>query len=314
MKRLDYIDAAKGIGILLMVLGHIWTDSCAKIVIWLYSFHVPMFFILSGMVVKYTGNLDKKPLCEIIKRKCQQLLVPYIVFEILYVVLIGSRHSFNYDILQWHWYDGLMLKPVNGPLWFLLCLLFVEIAFVCIHTFIKNDKLNCTVALILYIVPFLIKTDNAQASFAILCCTAYGFFSLGYYMFDFVKERELSWVKILSLLFAGVILAMINQKTNMYELNYKNPFLYSINAFITSMALVFLFKRVRIKFLEFWGKNSIVMLALHVLCMSIICKVLLINYQTFCGGLLLLFLVCMVLFPVAVITNKFMPQLVGKRK
>lgn len=57
MKRLDYIDAAKGIGILLMVLGHIWTDSCAEIVIWLYSFHVPMFFILSGMVVKYTGNL-----------------------------------------------------------------------------------------------------------------------------------------------------------------------------------------------------------------------------------------------------------------
>ena len=129
MKRLNYVDAAKGLGILLMVLGHIWTDACAEIVVWLYSFHVPMFFVLSGMMLKYTRKLEKSSLKEIIISRCRQLLVPYIVFETIYIALIGSRHQFNFDILQWHWYDGLILKPVNGPLWFLECLFVVEIAF-----------------------------------------------------------------------------------------------------------------------------------------------------------------------------------------
>lgn len=88
-----------------------------------------MFFVLSGMMLKYTRKLEKSSLKEIIISRCRQLLVPYIVFETIYIALIGSRHQFNFDILQWHWYDGLILKPVNGPLWFLECLFVVEIAF-----------------------------------------------------------------------------------------------------------------------------------------------------------------------------------------
>lgn len=314
MNRLNYIDAAKGLGILLMVLGHIWTESCAGIVIWLYSFHIPMFFILSGMIMKYSGALDKKTIGENVRTKCRQLIIPYITFEALYVIVIGTKQGFNYEKLQWHWYDGLFLNPVNGPLWFLLCLFVVEVAFIILNSVVKNKKCNVLVAVVLYIIPFIMTTENIQLKFIITCCTAYGFFTLGYYWFEYISSKEMRWTYVLLLLFTGMVLAMVNTKTNMYDLNYKNPLLYTGNAVVTSSAFIFLFKKISSNVLEFWGRNTIIMLALHVLCMSIIRNVIPMDYQTFYGGLIMLVLVCMMSWPIVIFVNKYIPQLVGKRK
>lgn len=49
--RLEYLDAAKGLGILLVILGHIyaWNPNINRkiLVTWIYSFHMPLFFIVS---------------------------------------------------------------------------------------------------------------------------------------------------------------------------------------------------------------------------------------------------------------------------
>ena len=54
--RLEYLDAAKGLGILLVILGHIyaWNPNINRkiLVTWIYSFHMPLFFIVSGMLIK----------------------------------------------------------------------------------------------------------------------------------------------------------------------------------------------------------------------------------------------------------------------
>ena len=44
--RVEWIDAAKGIGIILVVLGHIWLIGPGQKII--NSFHMPLFFFLSG--------------------------------------------------------------------------------------------------------------------------------------------------------------------------------------------------------------------------------------------------------------------------
>ena len=63
--RLSWIDVLKGIGIILVVLGHIYLDDV--VYNWLYSFHMPLFFIAAGMVYK-----EKSVLIDI-KRKIQNL-------------------------------------------------------------------------------------------------------------------------------------------------------------------------------------------------------------------------------------------------
>lgn len=49
MKRLKWIDVLKGIGMYLVILGH--THFASRGVI--YAFHMPLFFLISGMFFSY---------------------------------------------------------------------------------------------------------------------------------------------------------------------------------------------------------------------------------------------------------------------
>ena len=47
-QRLDWVDVARGIGIIAVVVGHVWTRGPLRDA--MYSFHMPLFFLLSGML------------------------------------------------------------------------------------------------------------------------------------------------------------------------------------------------------------------------------------------------------------------------
>lgn len=61
-KRIDYLDIAKGIGILSVIIGH--TFDVQYLSNFLYSFHMPLFFVLSGYFFKEkdTKTIVKKGL------------------------------------------------------------------------------------------------------------------------------------------------------------------------------------------------------------------------------------------------------------
>ena len=69
-KRIAYIDVAKGIGILLMILGHTMTSGWGKDVI--YSFHMPLFFIIGGYLYK------EKSVSLSLKNHFRRLVIPYV--------------------------------------------------------------------------------------------------------------------------------------------------------------------------------------------------------------------------------------------
>ena len=59
LQRIKWIDLTKGVAIFLMVCGH--TGIPSLISNWIWSFHMPLFFIISGMLfcpTKYT-NIQK---------------------------------------------------------------------------------------------------------------------------------------------------------------------------------------------------------------------------------------------------------------
>lgn len=55
-ERLLYIDVAKGISIILVVFGHI--VDLTSFEVFFYSFHVPVFFMITGMIKKLQGGAD----------------------------------------------------------------------------------------------------------------------------------------------------------------------------------------------------------------------------------------------------------------
>lgn len=54
-KRIDWIDYAKAIGIFLVVVGHTYAGNA--LTNWIYSFHMPLFFFLSGTMLRNRGGI-----------------------------------------------------------------------------------------------------------------------------------------------------------------------------------------------------------------------------------------------------------------
>ena len=69
--RIQWVDIAKGITIILMIIGH---SGCPKdINNWIFSFHMPLFFVLSGL----TTNWKKKQYLAFVLKKAKSLLLPF---------------------------------------------------------------------------------------------------------------------------------------------------------------------------------------------------------------------------------------------
>lgn len=70
--RLEWVDAAKGWGIILVVIAHVWTRGGVRDSI--YAFHMPLFFILSGYMSK------PRAMAEFLPKQARAMLLPYAAF------------------------------------------------------------------------------------------------------------------------------------------------------------------------------------------------------------------------------------------
>ena len=85
-QRLDWLDIAKGIAILLVIVGHtVNNPSIIRQVI--FSFHMPLFFILAG----YTFRI--KPWGELLKTSATRLLVPYFLVALSWWIPYSLANS-----------------------------------------------------------------------------------------------------------------------------------------------------------------------------------------------------------------------------
>lgn len=84
-RRIDFL---KGFGIILVVLGHIQIPDILKS--WLYLFHMPLFFALSGCVYKENRN---KTINEFVKEKAETASMAYAVYGI-FILCCGGIFIF----------------------------------------------------------------------------------------------------------------------------------------------------------------------------------------------------------------------------
>ena len=136
--RLQYIDIARGIGMICIILGHLGNSGLNRVV---YTFHVPLFFILAGYFIS-----EKKSMGEFIRNRARSLLVPYAVTSIV-MVLIGIAAGIVlygpigiWQGVSWLWacfygsgnsFDLLFQINSVGAIWFLLALFTGSVLFRC---------------------------------------------------------------------------------------------------------------------------------------------------------------------------------------
>ena len=143
-KRIGWVDAAKGLAILCVIVGHtLESGTFTRNII--FSFHIPLFFILSGYTFKPSSSWVE---CMYrTKRDAVRLLVPYVLsgFAIA-AVKIFYRHLGAADVLKdtvqaliWASGTGDGVHEPIGVLWFLMSLFTARLIVNVITTLYKND-------------------------------------------------------------------------------------------------------------------------------------------------------------------------------
>lgn len=148
-KHFDSIDYMKGIGIFLVVLGHVILLSNTENSIYLsitrviYSFHMPLFFIISGMGLGLKFQQVSLASYKLFLLKTfKALMIPYWICSIIYTLLscIANRDTFKEVLIE------RMAAMITGrgiaPIWFLISLFLAEnvclLVLILINKFITN--------------------------------------------------------------------------------------------------------------------------------------------------------------------------------
>lgn len=124
-KRVNWIDYAKAIGIILVIIGHVPSNN--GMTDWLYSFHMPLFFFLTGITLKARGGYK-----EYINKLAKKILLPYILYSLLYFSInVAKSILLDKNINLVHNFLGIFIQmrgtDYSVGLWFLPLLFLSEV-------------------------------------------------------------------------------------------------------------------------------------------------------------------------------------------
>lgn len=255
-KRFDYIDSAKAFGMMAVMWGHIHFNDISTYFV--YAFHIPLFFFLSGMVFvpeKYGGFKS------FVVRKVKSLLIPYVIYSVItwmiwvaYVSLtrqqVDSIWAPLLETLLARGSEGYLIH--NAPLWFVPCLFVVELIYYWISKL--PDWFNLMVDVILAVSGYSLVTYSKFYDFTTLPWSIdVAMMAILFYATGHLVVKRFGHAKIISsinakpwlfasfalLLFVGVYyVASYNGYPSMGHAQLNDPLLFYSGAYMGTSAMI----------------------------------------------------------------------------
>jgi len=325
--RVKWLDACKGIGIILVIAGHTPLDPSIRGII--YGFHMPLFFFLSG----YFFSMKKGGFLSFIISKIRSLLIPYLFFSVVSLFLL--IFIFNQPVDYIRAVKDMILSSrnhifFNQPLWFLTSLFVIEMIFFGLSKWLRNNyfiMIAILVSSILVVQKFgplssglIVPWSIDQSLFYLV------FFGMGHIlrnagMFDNDLKKSpiiisLSVAFVIFVFYPSVFVKIIGLIGIPPLAMYLHQFLFAllgisfvifVSQFLSSISL-----------LNYLGKNSLILMALHIPLgfnlyhMWIRGKlgVTIENLNTF--GLAVTIFTVIILLPVSYLINRYFPIMLGR--
>lgn len=273
MERNVSIDVAKGICIILVVIGHLLQFDCSGLAKntlfnYIYAFHMSVFMMLSGYVASY-GNYDVT-FTKLILRRFRQLMVPFLVWMVLTIV---------------YWHTSLVgaitlamsfLKRPDVGAWFLLSLFFIYLYFLLAKKIakmlpVRNAMVSELITLVGMLVLMLaIRACLKKSIFSDLCSWFYYLPDKYYVMFTFgymVAKYKKSVIQNPFLLILSVVIFALSigrfhfsQSSALLQLTVSIPASILMINLSSSIGLTF---NGNVNWLMTFGKYSIVIYLVH---------------------------------------------------
>lgn len=278
--RIEWIDAIKGLAMILIVWGHCQQPSSLKL--FLTSFHVPVFFALSGILftIKNGGG----------KNVWKKLLIPYITFSLLAVLCYWIYDTYNDGF-----YNGLLntlirlYQTITG--YGILALWFIPSYVIACYIFSQTFKVSLCVTIAFMLISIMIGTfgsfllkevDVLQSSVfyfpiaaafrSIACCYYVILGKLIYIIFCKIRSHRLCTLILCvtcALCFVlNVYYSSSLSGTDFSMMNLGNsPLMVFLNGTLGSLwviiAFYFLRKLYSFPIMQYVGKNSMIVMGTH---------------------------------------------------
>lgn len=264
--HIEWIDTAKGLGIILVILEH----THALFRSYIYSFHMPLFFLLSGFLSR---SENVKPL-DFLKKKCRALLIPYLFFA--FISLLLNAFVMNVEAELPVFFQEVLTAPrsglsINPTLWFLPCLFAIELIFYAVKKVVHHPLLTVLVAVGLSIFGYKRMNSGLTLPFSLYDALYYLVF---YVIGNCVNRVNMEGKAIRSINFVCCFLTLILFVTpSMYSfidqwaageiyLRYGYSVVIALIGIAGTIFLSTVLKNVDL--LKFWGRNSLIIFATHI--------------------------------------------------
>lgn len=230
-KRIFELDIARVIGMYLVVFGHLY-DGDSPIRMWIYSFHMPLFFFVSGILHKERASFNAS-----VAHFAKALLLPTVVFGVVYLVLFIPLTYFNISLyndfatppvdnhLPFIGYMVAMLKFVvldallshslpDGVIWFLVTL------FYCKVWTLLLDRRPLLIGICYLLLFYVCFKYNANLLFVKQSLMALPFYVIGYKFKNKILaaiHHYNSWTLAILFLVLNIVLIFINGRSSMFS-------------------------------------------------------------------------------------------------
>lgn len=268
-QRIDWIDMAKGYGIIFVLIGHcdmpIVTD-------YIYAFHIPLFFFLSGYVFK-----RKSDLYPFLLNKIKRMVIPYFCLcipMIFFDLYFGNRNVIDFDSFMSEAYS-FVLQERHTTLWYLSTLIlitFIMYPLVRYHIkfIVSFVSFSCLCGLFLWRNDILALPWNLDAALVVL-----PFFGAGYIAkthldsFAIIQSHKYKAIIaiILTFLFTVIItygnLRLSGNKIDIFCSFFGIEWLSIIAAFTGIITCILISMLHTIDLISYIGRNSLLYFAWH---------------------------------------------------
>ena len=296
--RVTYLDMVRGIAIFLVVVGHSGLIDLDKNV-WLSTFHLPVFFVVSGMLIQLKKE-EEQLFIKVILRKLKSIMLPYLWFSavsLLLDVIQLVRGFFTADVLKEHIVQTVTLQGYS-VLWFLPVLLLAEIFMFLLLKLYGRMNSKMRVAMLSVITSILMSVGMfygyhflATSSISALilgeiriltkAVIASALIAVGYLTgicFEKLKKKDMkvsdkkpcfhfspvALIVGLALAAVNILAAPYVQLMDINNVNVGNPLLYIGLGITGSLGLILICKSIpNIPFITFYGQNTLIVMCTH---------------------------------------------------
>jgi len=269
--RLKWVDTAKGFGIILVVLGHelrglvngdivTWTPAIRFVDSWIYAFHMPLFFFLSGL---FLFRSTAKPWTEFAGDKIRTIAYPYFVWSVITLMIkaaLGRTVHQPYDLTD---LPLIFYRPID-QFWFLYVLFILLLAISALLKFGVRPWVVFLLAILLY--PELLPISSFGLGILNVTRMMAIYVALGVMLGSDQNIRLISDTQV-CLLAAGVAAGLIvSSLAGWIELPYRNLFepALAVSGIAAIVALALLTDKARVgATIQFLGRYSLAIYLVH---------------------------------------------------